>query len=980
MANESEHPTLIGGEQGEALGQRSSGDDTLIAPDAESVPRTGGARRAKILARGHSIGRYVVIDRLGAGGMGVVYTAYDPELDRKVAVKLLQTGHGGSSRGTTGATRLQREAQAMGALSHPNVITVHDVGTFDDEVFVAMEFVDGWTLGGWLEAKTRSLAAILEVFQAAGQGLAAAHAAGLIHRDFKPDNVMVGRDGRVRVMDFGLARRMDASPDREAKVAAQLEPSPPNLDLTTTGAVLGTPAYMSPEQHLSKPTDARSDQFSYCVALYEAVYGERPFRGENFAALAFAVYRGQIADAPSGSKVPGWLRSVLLRGLATMPEARFTNMDELLAQLGRDRRNVARRWALVGAGALILAAVTWGTLASRTQASVCTGGQAQLEQVWNDARRSELERAFASTDKPYAAHTWATVSPIIHAYGQAWIEAHQDACEATRVRAEQSDELLDLRMMCLRERLQGLRGIVDAYASVGPDALEGLDAAVELASDLAPISECSDIERLSAPIKPPSDPQAREAVALLREQLAGVRTLAARGAYAQGVEQASAALSRARELDYAPATAEALVWLGRLQHLAGDHASAEQSLLEGADQAAIGRHDRVAARAWIELVEVVGAKQARPREGTLLAKVAAAANHRGDDDGQTADLAVALAAVYKVEARFDAAQTELEQALQLRQAKLGSDHVEVADTLLALGEILREQGHYEQATARFEAARTILETTLGSQHPEVARVYNSMGNAAIRAGRLDEAIGYHEAALAIREASLGPEHPDVAASLNNLGAAHEGLGQLTESLANHQRALAIRSVALGETHPNVAMSLNNIGNVYRTMGQLDDALSHYERALAIKIEALGPEHPSVGETLGNISNVHVSRKQWEPALEFALRTQTIFEASLGPEHPNVGSGLVNLSSIHAHLLEWDAALATAERGLAIFLAILDPNHPLVASARMNLGIAQLHLGNAAQAASELEQARAVTVGSGSKQGLAQTDRSLGVAY
>ena len=1000
LANESETPTLLGPDLTGALDPSTFGEQTLLAPDAES--RSRAPRRMKTLARGHSVGRYVVIDHLGAGGMGVVYTAYDPELDRKVAVKLLQAELGGSSRGTTGASRLIREAQAMAALSHPNVITVHDVGTLDDDVFVAMEFVDGWTLGGWLEAEPRSLVAILEVFQAAGQGLAAAHAAGLVHRDFKPDNVMVGCDGRVRVMDFGLARRMGASPGDQAKVAAVAklaalrERSQPDLDLTTTGAVIGTPAYMSPEQYQGKPIDARSDQYSYCVALYEAVYGERPFAAENIGALAFAVCSGQIADAPSGSKVPGWLRDVLVRGLSAMPEARFQDMSALLAQLGRDRRTLARRLTLLGAGVLAILVGAWGLHATRGQESVCSGAQTQLDEVWNDAHRAEIERAFASTNKPYAAHTWATVAPLLHAYTSAWVEGHQDACEATRVRGEQSEELLDLRMMCLRERLEGLRGVVDSYAGIGPDAIEGLDSAVELASDLAPISDCSDVALLTAPIKPPSDPKAREGVALLREELARVRTLAARGDYAQGVDQASAALAHARELDYAPTTAEALVWLGRLQHLAGDLAGAEQSLLLGAEQAAIGHHDLVAARAWIELVEVVGAKQARPQEGALLAKVAAAACRRGGGDEQTADLAadlaadltadltadlaVALAAVYKLEARYDAAQTELERALSLRKAELGNEHVKVADTLLALGDIAREQGHYDDAAARYDAARAILETTLGSQHPEVARVYNSMGNAAIRAGRLDEAITHHEAALEIREATLGSEHPDIAASLNNLGAAHELRKDLTEALEYHQRALAIRTAALGETHPNVAMSLNNIGNVYRSMRKLDDALAYYERALALKIEVLGPEHPAVGETLGNIANVHTSSEEWEAALDFAERAQVIFEASLGPEHPNVGSGYVNLSTIQRHLGDWEASRVAAERALTIFVAILDPSHSLIGSARLSIGIAHFRLDDSKQAVVQLEQARELFVASGSKNELASTQAALGEVY
>ncbi|HEY6475651.1 MAG TPA: serine/threonine-protein kinase, partial [Polyangia bacterium] len=305
------------------------------------------------LVKGAAIGRYVVLGLLGRGGMGEVYAAYDPELDRKIAVKLLRARGGmGVAATADGKTRLLREAQAIARLSHPNVVVVYDVGTFRDSVFIAMEFVEGNTLGYWLQAVDRSWREVLDVYVSAGRGLVAAHTAGLVHRDFKPENVMITKTGQVRVMDFGLAREQLAAdapspagqlaidagaraaaladtfgagvdPDATAKLGGAAGASGEavasasggylRLKLTQTGAMLGTPAYMAPEQFAGTGGDARSDQFSFCVALYEGVYGRRPFAGDNALALMSNVVAGTVTDPPPEARVPSWIRRILLR-------------------------------------------------------------------------------------------------------------------------------------------------------------------------------------------------------------------------------------------------------------------------------------------------------------------------------------------------------------------------------------------------------------------------------------------------------------------------------------------------------------------------------------------------------------------------------------------------------------------------------------------------------------------------------------------
>ena len=269
------------------------------------------------LVRGANVGRYLILGLVGRGGMGEVYAAFDPRLDRKIALKLLRETRGPETSAQAAQERLLREAQAIARLSHPNVVVVHDVGAIDDEthgvrVYLAMEFIEGQTLASWLAAAPRSWREICGVFAAAGKGLLAAHEAGLVHRDFKPQNVMVGRDGAVRVTDFGLAR--DTSDVAEAEtttldlVHSETRPTTDTIALTGTGVLLGTPLYMAPEQFLARPTDARTDQFSFCVALYEALYGERPFPSDSLQTLVGAVVSGRVRQPPLKTRVPAFLR------------------------------------------------------------------------------------------------------------------------------------------------------------------------------------------------------------------------------------------------------------------------------------------------------------------------------------------------------------------------------------------------------------------------------------------------------------------------------------------------------------------------------------------------------------------------------------------------------------------------------------------------------------------------------------------------
>ncbi|MBK7830434.1 protein kinase [Nannocystis sp.] len=416
-----------------------------------------------------TIGRFRVLSPLGAGGMSVVYGAYDEQLDRRVAVKLLKGSGSPDSQ-----ARLLREAQAMARLAHPNVVAVHEAGLWGAQVYIAMEFVKGVDLRAWLALAPRAWPEVVEVFTAAGHGLAAAHQAGLVHRDFKPANVLLGDDGRARVVDFGLVRQSDepsaAVPsDRPIVGAAAL-----HATLTATGAILGTPAYMSPEQHQGRPADARSDQFSFCVALYEGLHGALPFAGDSLPALADAVLAGRVRPVPEDSRVPAWLRRVVLRGLAVDPAARWPSMDELLDELGRDpdrlRRARLRLAVIVGLVAALVLSFAWLARSQADVARVAQRAEAAAERqrrlAEDNQEAAEAQRDQANQDlRKQLAATETALADLGRALKAASAERQRaedesTAADAARARAESQRKAADAARR--ESELQTTRAVKEA--------------------------------------------------------------------------------------------------------------------------------------------------------------------------------------------------------------------------------------------------------------------------------------------------------------------------------------------------------------------------------------------------------------------------------------------------------------------------------------------------------------------------------------
>jgi len=549
------------------LATQPAGSDTRVDP-------TGSDE----LARGSVVNRFVILDVVGRGGMGVVYAAYDPELDRKIALKLVRPNRPGAGEG-----QLLREAQAIARLSHPNVVAVYDVGTHLHQVFLAMELVEGRSLGRWLAETPRSVREILDVFIAAGRGLAAAHAAGVVHRDFKPDNVLIGHDGRVRVADFGVARRFESPgeepPERpdlpeEARSARSTMAA---AEATRWGVAVGTVPYMAPEQLRRGTADARSDQFAFCIALFEALYGERPFAGQGAFDLALAMESGELRTPnPAVRRVPAWVRLVLARGLAFDPAARFPSMDELLAALSRDPAAARRRlWGIAAAVAVLLVAGLGLRELALRRARVCAGGEAKVAELWNPERKAAVHTAFRATGLPFAEGTWTGVERALDRYAEGWAGMHREACEATRVRGEQSEALLDRRMFCLDQRLRDAGALIDLFSHADGAVVE---KSVAASADLPALASCADLSALNARVPPPTDPKVRQAVRKIGQEVAVARASAAAGRYAVGLDPARRAAAAAEKIAYPPLRAEALVVRGGLEERTEDFAAARATL------------------------------------------------------------------------------------------------------------------------------------------------------------------------------------------------------------------------------------------------------------------------------------------------------------------------------------------------------------------------------------------------------------------
>jgi tetratricopeptide (TPR) repeat protein len=899
-------------------------------------PQARAASDTDLIAVGTAIARYLVIGRLGAGGMGVVYTAFDPELDRKVAIKLLK-----DVRSQAAQHRLLREAQALARLSHPNVVAVHDTGTHDGHVFIALELVDGSTLKEWLAAGERSWQEIVGACLAAGRGLAAAHKKDIIHRDFTPNNVLIGRDGRIAVTDFGLARPTSypaARAPADLAVDDLSSGGSTELDtpLTKTGSVVGTPGYIAPEQYLGGSIDARSDIYSFAVTLYEALYGQRPFRGKGDE-LRAAVLRGTVAPPPRTSRVPRRIHQALERALAVDPAQRPASMDALIAELERDPAATRRRMLLAGGIVAALCAAFAGFwLMTRGEDTTCRGLERPLDGVWDAGRRRAVASAFAATGVPFARQALKSVETSIDRHAARWAGMRRDACEATRVRGEQSEAVLSLRMQCLDRRLAELSALVHLLAGADKAVVTG---SVDAAAALRDLSSCADVEALLAPVPLPDAPEVRARGRALEVRLAEVKAMLDAGRYKDALARAGAALAEARQLGHRPLIAEAMELDGVARDRTGDLEGAVTALSDAVWTGTAARHDEVAARAATRLTYVVGYEQAKVDRGLEWARQAEAVLER---TGRTDDLAYADMLMEKGRATYKANgyQAALElfgRARALRARLLGEEHHLVAQSMNSMGVVLKELGRFDEAQATLARSLAISTATLGESHPVTSKAMANLGLLLDGQGRDAEAEKYQRRALAAREAALGPDHLEVSFVLGNLSSVLLDLGRTDEALAAARRGLAIREKQTGADSEHTADGLSYVAQAQRAQGKLGEAAETNRRSLAILEKKGAGRDPNIGVLLSRLAEISEEQGRWAEALAYYRRVKENYEAALGPDHPDLADPLTGMARAELELGGADRVIAPLEDALKRRLSVAASIDPiLVADTRFAL--------------------------------------------
>ncbi|WP_428267963.1 tetratricopeptide repeat protein [Haliangium sp.] len=859
----------------EALMSESRGRDydqtmstELIAPR----PHNLAAKRVGQYRQGELVSRYVVVSVIGHGGMGTVYLAYDPELDRRIAIKVMRT-----NRATDRARRsLVREARALAQLSHPNVVQVYDAGIYKGDVFVAMEYVEGTSVKQWCQDQAPSWREILDAYLDAGKGLAAAHDKGLVHRDIKPSNLLRGFDGRVRVVDFGLAREHSDSqgphderdPDQSnsggdsGELMSTLSDSSSSWrnagrleglldeDQTLTGTVMGTPAYMAPEQHLDGNVGAAADQYGFCVALYRSLYGCFPFEvmpNESWGELSTKKLTGAFIPPPAGSEVPSWLHRALLRGLAPLPQDRAPSLRALLAVLADDpvlrRRARIRRFVWAGTMATLTCLAAWGLSARWREAGACDDLRPQLAGVWGPQVAGRVRQAFLATDAGYASDVATRTIRMLDIYANEWAVMRSQVCEARQAGARGHErDVVMLRDACLERRRSQFGALVNVFVEEA-DA-DVVRNAVQAAVELPPIAYCADVEALTARVRPPEDPVLRARVDALSPLVDRLEAQHNAGKYENGQSNSEVLMVALKELDYPPIRARAAYWAARMRDGMGDYPGAEELLRQSIRLAAKGGDEVQMAHGWATLLYVVGYRQQRLDEAKYLVEWLDTAVDLARDESVRAHALSIKAIVVKHMGRYEQAKALYEQALAIHERESGPNHPNVATVLNNLALVLQHLGDYRAAQDMFERSLAIKELTLGAEHPKIATAYNNLALVLHRSGKYEQAKRLHEHSLAIRVRTLGPDHPSVANALINLAELLIDLGEYEQARQVAARCLAIREQTLASEHPYVVSALSILARAEIHLGELDTAQRLLERAQTTAAQTLRADHPN----------------------------------------------------------------------------------------------------------------------------------------
>jgi eukaryotic-like serine/threonine-protein kinase len=794
--------------------------------------------------QGRRLGRYLILEDVGAGAMGVVYAAYDTVLDRKVALKFL-TGRG---TGEAPAARVLAEAAAMARLSHPNVVTVHDVGSHEGLTYLSMELVDGVNLATWRHQQPRSYRQIAQVMAAAARGLAAAHAAGIVHRDVKPQNILVAGD-RVLVTDFGVAMRTEAGGD---------------------GNIAGTPAYMAPEQFRGDRLDPRTDVFCFCATLYEMLHGERAFAGTSRNEVQAQVTEGRIRPVPAGSRVPGRLHRLALRGLDPDPDRRPADLatvaDELLTDPAARRRHLTV--AAVVAVTLVVAFWGGGYLKAHPERQ-CRAGAELMNQVWNQDLQARVQRRYIAAA---AGAAWPVLQRRLDEYSGRWRAIYGETCAATLGKRLMSDDVFDLRLQCLHGQRASIETFIAALSSARPDQLVKAAGAV-----LPSLGDCELSARPET--KPrPTDPGAVAQMTAIEKDIA--RSLAEQnlGDYTKSVAHGKQAVAAARKLGYEPLLAAALNRLGMVEKQRGAIAAGDPA---------------TGLPAATKLFE----------EGYTVAEV-------GRDDRQRLVAARENVLVQLQQTKFPEAQrwATLAEAVL---ARLGKPVAEESALQLSLGWLHYHEGHNRDARAAFGRALELARKSVPVDHRRVVAAQGVL--CSLEDG--DVQIACFRRVLELGKTAYGPEHPEMGVFYANLGL------MLSYQAKHHAEGCQLMQRALemwkgdDQNGPNVIKNMVNLAVCVEEEGKISQAQALYEEALRRK-----PSVAARGLVLERYGLLLANRLDVNAGIERVRAAVVDFVSSRGASHDDTMSGrtilamlLRDAGRLEEALRELDDAIALARK-------------------------------------------------------------------
>jgi serine/threonine-protein kinase len=699
--------------------------------------------------------------------------------------------------------------------------------------------------------------------------------------------------------------------------------------------VLGTPAYTAPEVHRPGESGPAADQFAFCVTVWEALFGARPFTGASRAQIAEAIDAGIVRAPPSDRGVPRRVRRALERGLSARADARFPSIDALLDDLARAPR--AKQRGIAVAAVVVLSGgglALWARAGGDDPGDRCAASARRVAGVWDDDRRAAGRPAFLATGRPHAADTFTRTAEVLDQYAADWTAQRIEACRATHVEHAQSPPMLDLRNHCLDRRLTALGALVDVFAG-GADP-EVLDQATTASRKLGDLADCADVPALSGALPRPSEPDRLAEVERLETELAATQALFDAGKYKDGVTRAEALVGAARTAGFAPLEADSLALYASLRGAAGDHPGAKASAEEALQAAGLARNDRLTAAQLTFLIQIVGMRLGELGEAENLIPIAQAAVARaGARPRQVASLDSAIGQLRHRQSRYDEAIALLESALATFEQE--PDDGSVTSTLNRLANVLVDKGDFAAGVAHLERAIALQQETLGPEHPYVAMMLNNLGRTFEKMGDYDRAIATYQRALDIKERVLGPMHPDLMPTLTNFGAVMNKVGRYPEARALLERALAIGEQTIGAKNAAMAAVLYNLGGVIRQLEGSAAAEPWLLRALELEEKELGPSHPEVARTLLELGSIRQAQGDLAGAEPYFLRARKIIDATVGPDHPNaaiVAGILGELRQAQGRLAE---ALVELRRSLAITEKTLGSDHTQAANIHQSLG-------------------------------------------